>query len=124
MSIPYDFNPLGSNFSSSDISGMYLDGTALRGMLCNPNLATTVGEGADGSMLTDSRYMFSDCYSLTSWNVDLPNLTNAVYMFYNCSNLSSFSGDLPKLRTGGDMFNNCINLTSWTVDLPKLENGY
>lgn len=40
-------------------TGMVIDGTALKGRLCNHYLATTVGAGADGSSLTDGSYMFA-----------------------------------------------------------------
>ena len=146
MSIPYSFNPLGSTPPSSSISGMYLDGTALKGQLCNHYLATTVGDGADGSTLTDGSLMFYNCTSLTSWTVELPNLTEGSYMFYNCtkltswtvelpkltygnymfygcSKLTSFAGDLTNLTEGSYMFRNCTSLTSWTVELPNLTNG-
>lgn len=122
MSIPYSFNPLGSNFSSGS-SGMYLDGTALKGRLCNPQVATTVGDGADGSTLTDGTNMFYECPNLTSWTVDLPNLTNGYYMFCSCYGLTSFTGDLPNLENGDSMFVWCEEMTSWTVELPNLTNG-
>ena len=96
---------------------------ALKGKLVNARTATTAGDGADGSSLTDGSYMFYECSGLTSWTVDLPNLTTSTYMFYNCSNLTSFSGDLPNLTNATTMFANCTGLTSWTVDLPKLTSG-
>lgn len=112
--------------SVSGSSGMYLDGTALKGQLCNNYLATTVGEGADGSTLTDGSYMFQVGYgpaALTSWAVDLPNLENGSYMFDGCLDLASFSGGMPNLTNGYSMFNYCSSLTSFTGDLPNLTDG-
>lgn len=103
--------------------GMVMDGTALKGRLCNHYLATTVGDGADGSTLTDGTYMFFACSSLTSWTVELPNLTNGDHMFQGCTALTSWTADLPNLENGTYMFYNCSNLTSWTVGLPNLTNG-
>lgn len=108
---------------------MYLEGTALKGQLCNPFVATTVGEGADGSALTDGTYMFYYCTNLTSWTVDMPNLENGTSMFFYCFSLTSFSGDLSKLAgtsptTGGyRMFYNCTSLTSFNSTLPALAYG-
>lgn len=128
---------------------MYLDGTALKGQLFNPYLAASVGEGADGSTLTDGHYMFYWSATLTSWTVDLPNLTNGDHMFNCCGRLTSFAGDLSKLENGTEMFLGCTNLssfnagteglkrltngscmfeycyglTSWNIDLPNLTNG-
>ena len=98
-------------------TGMVMDGTALKGQLCNHYLATSVGEGADGSTLTDGTYMFSNCSNLTSWTVDLPNLTNGEHMFYKCSALISFTGDLLNLENGEHLFQDCSNLSSCAVTL-------
>lgn len=99
MTIPYDYDPFGVGYGGRS-TAMYYDGTALKGLLFNPCLATSVGEGADGSALVDGSRMFLNCTTLTSWTTDLPNLT-----------------------TGTNMFNGCSTLTSWTADLPKLTNG-
>ena len=104
-------------------TGMVMDGTALKGQLCNPQLATIVGDGADGSTLTDGSYMFYYCANLTSWTAELPNLTNGSFMFSWCTNLTSFDATLPKLEDGNSMFYYCRKLTSWTVDLPYLTNS-
>lgn len=126
--------------------GMVMDGTALKGLLFNPCLATSVGEDADGSTLVDGTRMFLNCTTLTSWTTDLPNLTsgssmfngctgltswavdllsltNGFYMFSGCSGLTSWTAALPNLTEGTNMFTRCSNLTSWTTALPKLTNG-
>ena len=104
-------------------TGMVMDGTALKGQLCNHYLATTVGEGADGSTLTDGSYMFYKCKDLTSWTAGLPNLENGLYMFSECVSLTSWTVDLPKLTNSSYMFSICNKLPSWTVDLPNLADG-
>lgn len=118
MSIPYDYDPFGVGYGGRS-TAMYYDGTALKGLLFNPCLATSVGEGADGSALVDGTRMFYACSSLTSWTADLPNLTIGRWMFDGCKGLTSWSISLPKLTQGYYMFNN-TSLTSWDVELPSL----
>ncbi|MCQ2172102.1 MAG: DUF285 domain-containing protein [Bacteroidales bacterium] len=99
-----------------------MEGTALKGRLCNPSTATTVGEGADGSTLTDGSYMFYSS-GLTSWTVDMQNLTSGDHMFSNCYSLTSFAGDLSSLTNGNYMFSGCYGMTSFSGDLSSLTSG-
>jgi hypothetical protein len=48
--------------------------------------------------------MFSNCYELTSFDVELNSLEQGDAMFSNCICLESFNSSLPKLKSAISMF--------------------
>ena len=75
----------------------------------------------DTSEVTDMRYMFAGCSSLTSLdlsNFDTSKVTDMRYMFVGCSSLTSLdlsNFDTSKVTSMGDMFSRCESLTSLDV---------
>ena len=75
----------------------------------------------DTSEVTDMRYMFAGCSSLTSLdlsNFDTSKVTDMRYMFAGCNSLTSLdvsNFDTSKVTSMGDMFSRCESLTSLDV---------
>ena len=75
----------------------------------------------DTSEITDTRYMFYVCRSLTSLDVsnfDTSNVTNMGYMFGDCRSLTSLdvsNFDTSNVTNMGYMFGGCRSLTSLDV---------
>ena len=65
----------------------------------------------DISEISNARYMFSGCISLTSFSSKLPLVTDARSMFYDCRELTSFSSELPMVTDDRYMFVGCKALT-------------
>ena len=132
----YDLNEGGNN------PGWYQDGTysSVTRVVFDPSLATarptttcrwfyymenlqsiTGISNLNTSEVTDMRYMFGRCESLTSLDVSGFNTSNVTYMscmFYDCCSLTSL--DLSSFSTAkviymNDMFNNCQALMSLDV---------
>ena len=68
----------------------------------------------DTSSVTDARFMFNDCSSLTSIPpLDLSSVTYALYLFCGCSSLTSIPPlDLSSVTNTQYMFSHCSRLTS------------
>ena len=81
----------------------------------------------DTSNVTDMRYMFADCVSLTSLDVTnfkTSNVTDMRGMFINCFNLTSLDVskfDTRKVTNMENMFHGCKKLTS--LDLSKFNTS-
>ena len=71
----------------------------------------------DTTKLTDLRYFFYNCSSLTSLNLDGFNSLNVLrmdYMFYSCSNLRKLdlrSFNLDNILNYTHVFDGCVDLT-------------
>ncbi len=76
------------------------------------------GDNFNTSNVTDMRYMFSGCSSLTSLNLSMfntTNVTNMGSMFAGCSNLTSLnlsSFNTANVTDMGSMFAGCSSITS------------
>lgn len=87
------------------------------------SLKGTNGGASDFTTLNSGDYMFKNCKSLTSININASALTTVKGFVNNCSSLVSFSGSLESLIDGSDMFNSISTLTSFDASLNSLENG-
>jgi len=72
--------------------------------------------------LTNGRFMFSGCRSLSLWDVALPSLADGRGMFLACTSLPSWAVDLASLSDGRYMFLDSL-LTSFKGELSSLEDG-
>lgn len=76
-------------------------------------------------------HMFSDCTSLETVDMYIPNLYTACRLvsgvwagaFADCPSLKSFRGDLGKLGTGRSMFDSCSSLEEFDSSIPSLQFG-
>ena len=93
------------------------------------NLTTITGiNNLKTDNVTDMRYMFNGCFSLTSLNLssfNTANVTNMSEMFGSCRNLTSL--DVSGFNTGNvidmmGMFEGCIGLTTLDVSNFKTDN--
>ena len=85
-------------------------------------------KGSNTSKVTDMRYMFRECGSLTSLDVsnfDTSKVTNMSGMFCYCSSLTSLdvsNFDTSKVTIMDSMFANCSGLTSLNVSCFNTSN--
>ena len=78
--------------------------------------------------LENADYMFQRCSGLKTFNTtygydDLGSLRSAIGMFKDCWSLTSFECDIPYLRVANDMFNYCQSLSSFSQNLTSLISG-
>lgn len=121
MSIPYSFNPLGSNPSTEGGYIVFSDGVNEYKFIGNFDAMTNGAHMFENHGLEREEY--APAVSVSEWHINLPNLINGTDMFYGCKYLTTFKGDIPKITNHNDMFQNCSALTTFEGDVSSITNG-
>ena len=74
--------------------------------------------------LIDISFMFSDCKSLISVNLNTKNVINMEYLFFNCPNLKTieFNFNTENVIKMNRMFSGCASLTSINISTFNIQN--